>query len=162
MAQNNEYEKKKTVRLIVIGIVAAVIVLVTGMGAGVLLFGEPSETSRLARVIASDDEHATEITIPLDEFLVNVQGESARRQSIARMEITVTTLDDEAADIIASDIAKVRDAVIHVVSNQTTSTIMEENDGDFVIKDQIKDRINQSLGDELIENVYITNILIQN
>ena len=161
MAQNNEPEKKKTVRIIVIGIVVAVIVLVVGMGAGVLLFGEPSETSRLARVISSDDEPATEIAIPLDEFIVNVKGETARRQSIVRMEITVTSLDDAAADIIASDIARVRDAVIHVVSRQSVSTIMEEKDGEFIVKDQIKDRINQSLGDELIENVYITNILVQ-
>lgn len=161
MAQNNEKEKKKTIRIIVLGIVAAVIVLVAGMGVGVALFGNPSETPLLSRFTSSDDAQATEIAIPLDEFLVNVQSETARSQAIIRMEITVTSVDDDASEIIANDIAKVRDAVLHVVSSHSASTIMEEKDGAFIVKDQIKDRINQSMGEDLIDDVYVTNILIQ-
>lgn len=161
MAQNNENEKKKKARGIVIGIVAAVIVLVVGMGIGITVFGNPGETSLLSRFRSLNEAQATEIAIPLDEFIVNVKGETARSQSIVRMEITVTSMDDDASEIIATDIAKVRDAVIHVVSSQSVSTIMEEKDGEFIVKDQIKDRINQSLGNELIEDVYVTNILIQ-
>lgn len=161
MAQNSENEKKKTVRMIIIGIVAGIIVLIAGMGLGVVLFGEPSDTSLLARITSSNDEEPTDIAIPLDEFLVNVQGETDRSQTIVRLGLTVTSLDETATEAIASDIAKVRDAVLHVVSRQTASTLMEAKDGDFVIKDEIKDRINQSLGYDLIEDVYITNILIQ-
>ena len=161
MAQNSEIEKNKIVRNIVIGIVAAVIVLVSGMGLGVLLFGEPGDSSLLSRIIPSSEVQATEMAIPLDEFLVNVQGETARSQSIVRLEVTVTSTDNNASDRITRDMAKVRDAVIYVVSNQTTSTIMEEKDGDFLIKDQIKEHINESLETELIEDVYVTNVLIQ-
>lgn len=161
MAQNSENEKKKTVRTIIIGIVAGIIILAAGMGLGVVLFGEPSDTSLFARITSSNEDDATEIAIPLDEFLVNVQGETARSQTIVRLGLTVTSADEAASEAIASDIAKVRDAVLQVVSRQTASTLMEAKDGNFVIKDEIKDRINQSVGDDLIEDVYITNILIQ-
>lgn len=161
MAQNSEQSKKKKVRNLVIGIVAGVTILVAGMGIGITVFGNPGETSLLSRFRSSNEAQATEIAIPLDEFIVNVKGETARSQSIVRIEITVTSMDDDASEIIATDIAKVRDAVIHVLSSQSVSTIMEEKDGEFIVKDQIKDRINQSLGNELIEDVYVTNILIQ-
>ncbi|GAB2322471.1 hypothetical protein IRB23M11_00880 [Alkalibacterium sp. m-11] len=161
MAQNSEQSKKKKVRNLVIGIVAGVIVLVAGMGIGITVFGEPGEESLMSRFRSLNEAQATEIAIPLDEFIVNVKGETARSQPIVRMEITVTSMDDDASEIIATDIAKVRDAVIHVVSSQSVSTIMEEKDGEFIIKDQIKDRINQSFDNELIEDVYVTNILIQ-
>ena len=131
------------------------------MGIGVFLFGEPSDSSLFSRIMPSSEAQATDMAIPLDEFLVNVQGETARSQSIVRLEVTVTSTDNNAADRITRDMAKVRDAVIYVVSNQTTSTIMEEKDGDFLIKGRIKERINESLETELIEDVYVTNVLIQ-
>lgn len=161
MVQNSEQSKKKKGRNLVIGIVSGVIILVAGMGIGITVFGNSGEESLMSRFKTSNEAQATEIAIPLDEFIVNVKGETARSQSIVRMEITVTSMDDDASEIIATDIAKVRDAVIHVVSSQSVSTIMEEKDGEFIVKDQIKDRINQSLGNELIEDVYVTNILIQ-
>lgn len=161
MAQNNpEKKKKKTVTKLVTVIAVSIIVLVVGMGIGITVFGESGEESLLSRFSSEDEEK--EYSIPLNEFLVNISSETARSKAIVRMEMTVTSMDDEAENIISQDIAKVRDAVIHVIANQTDATILEEEEGDFIIKDLIRDRINQSLNQELIEDVYITNILIQN
>lgn len=161
MAQNEVEKKKKSmVTKIVIGIVIAVVILVLGMGIGMTVFGEPGDESFLSRFTSEEVEQ--EHTVDLSEFLVNISGESTRSKAIVRMEITVTSMDSEVEDIIHQDIAKVRDAVIHVVAGQTDATILEEEEGEFMIKDLMKDRINQSLEQELIEDVYITNILIQN
>lgn len=161
MAQNNtEQKKKRTVTKLVTIILVSIIVLVAGMGIGITVFGESEEGSFLARFSSEDEE--TEYAIPLNEFLVNISGESSRSKAIVRMEMTVTSMNDEAEDIISHEIAKVRDAVIHVIANQTDATILEEEEGNFIIKDLIRDRINQSLDQTLVEEVYITNILIQN
>ncbi|MCC5890867.1 MAG: flagellar basal body-associated FliL family protein [Alkalibacterium sp.] len=161
MAQNKEEtQKRRSVAKILTVIIAATIVLVAGMGIGITVFGETGEESLLSRFTSEDTE--TEHAIALNEFLVNISGESTRSKAIVRMEITVTSMDDGAEEIINQEIAKVRDAVIHVVAGQTDATILEEDEGDFIIKDKIRDRINHSLNQDLIEEVYVTNILIQN
>lgn len=161
MAQNNNGTKKRnTVTKIVTMIVVAVIVLVVGMGIGMTVFGESGDDTFMSRFTSEETE--TEHTVALDEFLVNISGESTRSKAIVRMELTVTSMNEEAEDIINQDIAKVRDAVIHVVAGQTDATILEEDEGEFIIKDLIRERINQSLNQDLIEDVYVTNILIQN
>lgn len=161
MAQNEEKVKNKKVSKLIMAIVLAVVVLVTGMGIGVTAFGSPSEESVLSRFTARAEAEATEISIPLEEFLINVNGDSPRSQAIVRMQITVTSLNEDAAELITEDIAKVRDAVIHVISSQSADSILEESDGEFSIKDKIRDRINHSLSEELIEEVFVTDILIQ-
>lgn len=160
MARNKIKAEKSIVTKIVIGIVIAVVVLVLGMGIGMTVFGEPGDGTFLSRFTAekTEQEHAVE----LNEFLVNIKGESTRSKAIVRMEITVTSMDDEIEGIINQDIAKVRDAVIHVVSDQTDETILEEENGEFIIKDLMRDRINQALDQEIIKDVYVTNVLIQN
>lgn len=161
MAQNNEKKTKKKVTKIVIIVMAAVVVLVVGMGIGITVFGSPNEESVISRLTNRAEAEAVETSVPLEEFIVNVSGETTRSQAIVRMEITVTSFDSDAAELIAEDIAKVRDAVIHVVSSQSADSILEETDGEFIVKDNIRDRINQSLGTDLIEEVFVTNILIQ-
>ncbi|WP_161878907.1 flagellar basal body-associated FliL family protein [Alkalibacterium sp. MB6] len=149
------------------GLKVAIIVLLlltmlgTGVALGGLFFanqteGAPSFLSRFSR-----EEEVVEVTVPLEEFLINLRGESQRGQPIIKMELSLTSLNEGSAEIIGSKLAKVRDAVIHVVSSQSADTILEEADGQFVIKDEIKNRINQSLGEEIIEDVFFTNILIQ-
>ena len=129
MAQNNEKESKKKVTKIVIAIVAAVVVLVVGMGIGITVFGSPNEESFISRFTSKAEAEASEISIPLEEFLVNVNSDSSRSQAMVRMEITVTSLNEDAADLITEDIAKVRDAVIHVISSQSADSMLEEVEG---------------------------------
>ncbi|PRY77512.1 flagellar basal body-associated FliL family protein [Alkalibacterium olivapovliticus] len=161
MAQNEEKGKNKKATKVAIAIVLAVVVLVVGMGIGITVFGSPNEESFLSRFTEKAEAEASEISIPLEEFLVNVNGDTSRSQAIVRMQLTLTSLDEDAAELITEDIAKVRDAVIHVISSQSADSILEETDGEFSIKDKIRERINQSLSEELIEDVFVTDILIQ-
>ncbi|EXJ22393.1 hypothetical protein ADIAL_1979 [Alkalibacterium sp. AK22] len=165
MAQTNDREKKKKVGKILTFILLGGVLIVLGIGLGVTVFDTDSnadaDTNLWDRFSFNAEAEAAETAIPLEEFLVNVKGDSSRGHAIVRMEITVTSFDDQAKDVIAEDIAKVRDAVIHVVSGHSTQTILEEAEGEFIIKDEIRDRINRSLEEDLIEEVFVTNILIQ-
>lgn len=161
MAQNNEKETKKKISGLILAVVAGIIVLVAGMGIGITVFGSPAEESFLTRFTSNTEVEASEVSIPLDEFIVNVYGETARSQALVRMELTLTSYDDQAKEIVDEEIAKIRDAVIHVTASLSVESILEEEEGEFVIKDMIKDRINRSLEQDLIEDVYVTNILIQ-
>lgn len=160
MAQKNENEKakKKGSKLIIIGGLV-LLLLFAGVGIGGFLFAGPEDETIISRFTSSAE--ASESSIPLNEFLVNLNSESSRTQPVVRMEITVTSFHEEASEIIDTEIAKVRDAVIHTVSNQSAETIYAESEGHFVIKDEIKAKINQALDEEIIEDVFITDILLQ-
>lgn len=161
MAQTNDKEKNKKVGKILTFILLGGVLIVLGIGLGITVFDTDSDSTIWDRFSFNAEAEAAETAIPLDEFLVNVKGDSSRGHAIVRMEITVTSFDDQAKDMIAEDIAKVRDAVIHVVSGHSTQTILEEAEGEFIIKDEIRNRINRSLEEDLIEEVFVTNILIQ-
>lgn len=161
MAQEINVTKKNKGLKIAVIVLLLLTILGTGVALGGLFFanqteGAPSFLSRFSR-----EEEAVEITVPLEEFLINLRGESQRGHPIIKLELSLTSLNEESAEIIGSELAKVRDAVIHVVSSQSADTILEEAEGQFVFKDEIKNRINQSLGEGFIEDVYVTNILIQ-
>ena len=79
-----------------------------------------------------------------------------------KLEVSVSSYEEGAEELIDQEIAKVRDAVIHVVSNESIDTLLKREDGSFVIKNDLKNRINKSFGKDIIDEVYITNILTQN
>lgn len=160
MAQKNETGEttKKGSKLLIAGGMV-VLLIFAGIGIGGFMFTGQENDTFISRF--TSEAEASESSIPLEEFLINLSSESPRSQPVVRMELTLTSFNEDAVDIVDSDIAKVRDAVIHVVSNKNLETIYNEEEGHFLIKDDIKNRINQALEEEIIEDVFITNILLQ-
>lgn len=150
--------QNKGLKIIVV-FLSLIIILVTGMGIGSFLFSDSFEESPLSNLLSRTD--VSETNIPLDEFLVNLTSEGNRSQPVVRAELTLTSTQEDANEVIASDLAKVRDAVIHVISRETTESILADADGEFIIKDKIRNKINETLGTEFVDDVYVTNILLQ-
>lgn len=160
MAQKNEPEKKKKKGPKIIIIAALVVLLLfAGVGIGAFVLSDKEEGSFFSRF--TSEAEASETFIPLEEFLINLKSESKNSEPVIKMELTITSMIEDAEEVITKDIAKVRDAVIHVVSNKNVESIYNEEEGHFLIKEDIKARINQELDEEIIEDVYITNILLQ-
>ena len=160
MAQKSEPEKKKKKGLKLFIIAGSVILLLfAGIGIGAFVLSDKEGGSFLSRF--TSEAEASETSIPLEEFLINLGSDSKKSAPVVKMELTITTLIDDPEEVITKDIAKVRDAVIHVVSNKNVESIYNEKEGHFLIKDDIKARINQELNEEIIDDVYITNILLQ-
>lgn len=147
MAQNDSTNRRGRLFLLIL----IPIVLLIGGGATYLVL-----TSEDGFLSIGGVQEPEEVHIPLEEFLVNIEG-----NSLVRMEMTVSSYDENAEERIGEEIAKVRDAVIHVLSNRPASDFYEEEEGEFILKHEIKDRINQSLGEEVVDDVFITNILMQ-
>nr|WP_279633274.1 flagellar basal body-associated FliL family protein [Marinilactibacillus kalidii] len=98
----------------------------------------------------------------MEEFLINVEDENGQNTAMVKLEVAVSSYEEDAELLINEDIAKVRDSVIYVVSNESIDSLLKREDDSFVLKQQITDRINQSFGKDIISEVYITNILTQN
>lgn len=149
VAQNQQQPKSNGKSMIAIIVLSLLIVVI---GGGYFVF-----TSENGVLGFGGEQEPVESSIPLEEFLINTEDDT-----MVRMEMTVTSYENDAEEFITADIAKVRDAVIHAVTNQPAEEIYATTEeGEFVIKDEIRQRINHSLGEEMIDDVLITNILMQ-
>ncbi|MEC6747126.1 flagellar basal body-associated FliL family protein [Marinilactibacillus sp. XAAS-LB27] len=156
--QTNSKNKGGKSKLIIILLVTVVLALVGVVG---FILLKDSENIPIISNLTKEPE-PVEVQVPLEEFLINVGDDSGRNTAMVKLEVSVSSYADDAEVLINQDIAKVRDAVIHVVSNENIDSLLEREDESFVLKRDIKDRINQSFGTDLIDDVYITNILTQN
>ncbi|WP_027108805.1 flagellar basal body-associated FliL family protein [Lacticigenium naphthae] len=145
--ENNEKKSKKGILLLL---------LVPLLLAGGVFIGMQYVQS------AEGPEEVVETKVALDEFIVNLeQGESSRNDSYVKLEITLMSYDEEVTAIIENNLPKVRDAVIHVVHKKTPNSLFTEEEGNLVIKQELKERINADLQEVVIEEVYVTNVLMQ-
>lgn len=111
-------------------------------------------------VFAKEQEEKEAITVPLEEFLVNMKSSSGKMNYV-RMEISLSGTSEDFEETVNANLAKVRDAVIHNMYSRTSDSIFEEKEGMFALKNSLKNRINETLGDEFVKEVYITNIVMQ-
>lgn len=152
--------KNKGSKSKIIIISLAVVILLLGGFVGYSLLSDSSEIPFISKL--TEEPEPVEVQVPLEEFLVNVSDENGNDTAIVKLEVSVSSYEEGAEELINQEIAKVRDAVIHVVSNESIDTLLKRENGSFVIKNDLKNRINESFGEDIIDEVYITNILTQN
>lgn len=107
-----------------------------------------------------DSQEIEEVTIPLDEFVLNLEPTSNVNRYV-RMEISLSTTHEDGVTEINENLEKIRDKIIHTMSKQTAEAIFDDENGTFVLKDLLKKSINDVFDEELINEVYITNIVMQ-
>lgn len=95
---------------------------------------------------------------PLPPFLVNLSDPAGRRYLKLSMEVEVNA--PEATAEIQAQSAKVRDAVILLLSSKTYAEL-NTPEGKLQIKNEVAARLNQILGAPRIVRVYFTEFVIQ-
>lgn len=145
-------------KVIIIALITVILVL-TGV-VGFSLMGNMNEIPFISNL--TKEPEPVEVQVPLEEFLINVSDEDGSNTAMVKLEVSVSSYAEGAEELIGLEIAKVRDAIIHVVSNESIDTLLAREEGSFVIKKALKDRINESFGEEIVDEVFITNILTQN
>ncbi|ALV22033.1 flagellar basal body-associated FliL family protein [Carnobacterium antarcticum] len=146
-------EKKKWLKPLII-IVSALII------GGIVSFSITSGKVQ-AFVQRLGEEEKIETTVPLEEFLVNLSpGETGKGQYL-KIELSVYSLEEDAQELIDKNIPQIRDAVISVLRTKTSDTVFQEEEGSLVLKKELISQINETLGNAVIRDVFITNIIMQ-
>jgi len=143
--------KKNLLLLLLIPILIAL-----GVVAGTFLTSRRSDKP----IVLLTDKKTT-VTVPLDEFLINLGQAENKRDQFVKLEISLQSTEKKADETIASKLPQIRDAIIYTVHQKNSSNLFEEKDGSFTLKEELKQRLNEALGQELVSEVYITNILMQ-
>lgn len=107
-----------------------------------------------------EDEKIEEVTVPLEEFVLNLEPTNNVNRYV-RMEISLSTTEENGVELIEGSLDKIRDSIINTVSRQTVGDIFDEEVGTSNLKDVLKESLNTEFEEELIHQVYITNVVVQ-
>ena len=95
---------------------------------------------------------------PLPEFTVNLADAPGNRYLKIGMEVEFNT--PEAGKTIQNETARVRDAIILLLSGKTVRELSAP-DGKVMLKNEVASRLNQILGSAQVVRVYFTDFVIQ-
>lgn len=159
--------KKSKKKLIIIIVVVLVLVIGGGAGAFLALSGSKTEES------AEGGEHGEEAALkeldskeaavelpgavfPLDTFIVNLRVKGSFLKTTIQLEFAQPELPPS----LDSDVARIRDSVIRLLSSKSAAEILTP-EGKDLLAQELTDLINESLGSEDVVNVYFTEFIIQ-
>lgn len=152
-AKSKEKEKKNWLMPVIL-IVSALII------GGIVSFSITSGKVQ-AFVQGLGEEEPVETTVPLEEFLINLSPAKAEKGQYLKIELSVYSLEKDAQVVIDKNIPQIRDAVISVLRTKTSDTVFQEEEGSLVLKKELISRINETLGEPVVSDVFITNIIMQ-
>ncbi|SFH51379.1 flagellar basal body-associated FliL family protein [Pisciglobus halotolerans] len=140
-------------------LIVVIILLVLSVGS---LLGIGLKSGKAKEMVEAAMNPEVETTVPLEEFLVNLDEDKAVGSQYLKIELSVYSMDKEAEKLLTENAAQVRDAVITVLHSQTPETIFKKDQsGSLIVKHEIVEKINDVLEQPIVQDVYITNIVVQ-
>jgi flagellar FliL protein len=94
--------------------------------------------------------------VPLDTFIVNLQVKGSFLKTTIQLEFG----EPGQPHTLESDMPKVRDAVIRIMSGKTAQEILSV-EGKEKLREEVKDGVNNAMGSEDVVNVYFTEFIVQ-
>lgn len=147
---------KKKGKLLIIIIIAAVVLLAGAGGAYFLLFSKGSEKEKTTQ--AKDSKEAQGVNFPLEPFVVNLMDQGGTKY--LKVTIQVELANPKSMDAAKARTPQLRDAIITLLTNKTSEELISP-EGKLLLKDEIKQRANQILGEGNVINVYLTDFVMQ-
>ena len=96
-------------------------------------------------------------TVPMTPFVVNLADANVRRYLKLVIEVEAAP---GGADLIEANQAKIRDALLMLLSSKTSQDL-NTLEGKILLRKEIVDRLNQTLGQSKVARVYFTDFVIQ-
>lgn len=152
-----EKEKKSISKIIVIFLLVLMLFMMSAMF--VILIGQNSGDGSGGIAISLFKEESGEYTLPLDEFIVNLKPESNRTHFI-KITISLMYTNEDNGAIIESNVSKIRDVIITTLRTKTYDDIQNDTQA-AVLKQEIVANINETLGQDVVEGAYITDVIVQ-
>lgn len=145
------------------GIFAAIGIVALSVGGGMVssyVMGNPeiSLAENIEKILAKE---AVVRTVSMDTFLLNLkQADNGARY--LKIDLAVSMDSDEDEALFNTHLAKIRDNIIGVLRKKSGEALMAETtEGQLAIKQELLDTVNSASGAEVIDDIYITNIVTQ-
>ncbi len=149
-AKGKTKEKKGGKGLLIV-IIILLLVIVVGIVGGFFLITKMMNNSGERKIV--------EEVMTLDESIVNLKDPSLKKYVKYTLAITYNAKNKDIVEDLNSNLYKIKDGIIVIFQNKTPQEI-EGSGGVDILREEIKAKINEILGDNQIESVYFTNLLI--
>lgn len=117
-----------------------------------------TETATAKGQAATDIPRPTTTIVPLPSVMVNLADAAGNRYLKLSMEVEVSA--PEAVQEIQSQQARIRDAIIILLSSKTF-TELSTAEGKMQLKNEVASRLNQILGTPRVVRIYFTDFVVQ-
>lgn len=147
-------------KAILLGVVVALFAVIGGAFGSLITSGNAAEIiQNFSR--EEKEEPEERLTVPYEEFLVNLKPVTTNDKSFLRVEFAFSVADQQAEALLTEKGPLVRDTIISVLRSHTRETIFTEAEGNLVLKTDLLSALNQVLNGDVIKDIYITNIVMQ-
>jgi|LGVF01.1.fsa_nt_gb flagellar basal body-associated protein FliL len=146
-------EKKKKNKLIIIIPLVIIFLVVAFVGYAFFtksFFFKSGEDESVKRI--------EEQIFQMDEFVINLRDENARRY--LKTSIVITYENKKELEKLKNNIPQMRDVIIETLRAKSVDDVMNVENSD-ILKNEIKDKVNELYEDEIVLEVYFINFLIQ-
>ncbi|MCX7724520.1 MAG: flagellar basal body-associated FliL family protein [Thermodesulfovibrio sp.] len=147
--------KKKTKMLIII-VIAALVLIAGAAAAYFFLIGKAAQQDKA--FTTKNSKEVQGVNFALEPFVVNLmdQGGSKYLKVSVQIELSNAKLLEQAKN----KTPQIRDAIITLLTNKTSDELITP-EGKLLLKDEIKQRVTQILGEGTVINVYLTDFVMQ-
>ncbi|WP_290921483.1 flagellar basal body-associated FliL family protein [Halodesulfovibrio sp.] len=159
MIEEGKETKKKSGKMK--WIIMLLVLLILGGGgyfAYTTYFQNSTETAEPQDVQLEEVDPSDSQVVTLPSFLVNLSDPLGRRY--IKLTLDVEVASPEAAKVLESANAKVRDAVILLLSSKSYSDLASL-ESKLLLKNELVTRLNQIIGSSKVVRVYFTELVIQ-
>ncbi len=139
--------KKKPPIKIIVGIVALIVIMVVAKG----VLGKSK-----AKAVKKTPSHEVGISVPLEEFLVNLTGGDHYLRTTISLGMSKEVKEEETKE----KIAPMRDAILTALSSKTLKELSSD-DGKEALKKELVEKVNAAAGSDMVVKVYFTAFATQ-
>ena len=152
-----EKETKSTnkgFKIVVVLLLVVLFAAVTIMG--FFLIKGDNNVEAISQIFSKEEEKHT---IGLEEFVVNLRADGNRR-SYLRIDIALMFNNAKKEEMIEENTNRIRDIIIDQLRRETADQMLDV-ERSSELKAEMVGKINEELGEEIIKDVYFTDMVIQ-
>jgi flagellar basal body-associated protein FliL len=154
-AEINTSQKKRRKLSILIGVIGLLLIALTG----VIAYSVITETP-IREIAEGFRSEPTEETLVLEEFLVNLNSESGPTNQFLKINLTLEYRDSDNTEILLESVPMIRNEILACLRDLRRESVLEEASIE-AFKDHARAAINTRLPEEIIDEIYITNMIVR-
>lgn len=120
-----------------------------------------SSTTKAVKTSKVGGLSSNQVVVPLAQFLVNLSPVSSTNSQYMRIKISVVVASAAKKASLKKNMAVVRDSVINLLRKKKASDILNGTESIPNLKLELKNAINQEYGSAIIQQIFITDLVIQ-
>lgn len=152
MLMETQTKKKSKLKLVIIILLVVVIIMGTGIGYFAISGKQVSDVVEKLKPIE-------EQTVLLKEFLVNLKFDG-NKKTYLKVQIALMFTDKKQTEFINLNTSKIRDVIISELRKNSAEEVLDEKEL-LSLKNEIIKKLNHALGEDIIKDVYFTDLVIQ-